>query len=247
MTEYNEHRLVVWNAVKNMLDKSFNMGDIGNPLLNERPNLNLATTSTDPQIMRFLFDLYEASGWEEYLTMARVIGNNIISDVFRDGYFIENSSLVYLSTEGEYPYVLLKLEAYLRGEPELVDKSDHQTITELVANWVDNRGAYIDWDLGPFGSETFPSVKVTDIIVDEYNIQLTVGDKFPLNVTVLPDDASSKAIFWDVQDKDIVSVDGNNVISALKEGETMAYVLSKSTDSVFSKPIHIIVSKEEIK
>lgn len=239
----DEDRQLVWEAARNICDKSYHMGDIGNPALGEKPDLNLAINSTDPMVIRILLHLYEASGWEEYLTQARVVGNNIVSSLFKEGYFIENSNLQYINTDGEYPYVLLKLEATLRGEPELVPESRYQSHYECDAVWRNERGELMYWDSTPLKSKTYPNVNVTSIRLSTEALELKVGEKSKIDVRIVPDDATSKAIFWDIKDKDVVGVTGDNTFVAKKEGETVAYAVSRSTLGMASKPIRIKVSR----
>ena len=241
--ELEQERELLWEAARSICDKTYHMGDIGNPLKGEKPNLNLATNSTNTSVIRMLLNLYEASGWDEYLTQARIVGNNIISNVFKEGYFIENSSLQYINTDGEYPYVLLKLEAVLRGEPDLVPDSRYLSHHECDASWIDERGALKPWDSAPHKTLTYPSVYVTEIRLSDYDVEMKVGETLPLEVTIIPDDASSKAIYWDIRDRDIVSVDGNNSFTALKEGETIAYAVSRGTANMVSKTINIKVTR----
>lgn len=241
--ELEEERELLWEAARSICDKTYHMGDIGNPLKGEKPNLNLSIHSTNTSVIRMLLNLYEASGWDEYLTQARIVGNNIISNVFKEGYFIDNSNLQYINTDGEYPFVLLKLEAVLRGEPELVPESRYLSHHECDASWIDDRGALQAWDSAPHKTLTYPSVYVTDIRLSEYDLELKVGATAPIGITIIPDDASSKAIYWDIRDKDIVSVDGNNAFTALKEGETIAYAVSRGTSNMISKPISIKVTR----
>lgn len=241
--ELEAERELLWEAARNICDKTYHMGDIGNPLKNEKPNLNLAINSTNTTIIRMLLNLYEASGWEEYLTQARIIGNNIISNVFKEGYFIPNSSLQYINTDGEYPYVLLKLEAVLRGEPDLVPDSRYLSHHECDATWIDERGALMSWDSAPHKSLTYPSVLVKDIRISDYDIEIKVGESAGVGITIIPDDATSKAIYWDIRDRDILGVDANNSFIGLKEGETVAYAVSRSTANMISKPVHIKVTR----
>lgn len=241
--ELEEERETLWETSRNICNKTLRMGDIGNPLKGERPNLSLALTSTDTFVLRMLMTLYEASGWDEYLTVARVIGNNIISKVYKEGYFIGNTNLQYIDTDGEYPYVLLRLEALLRGEPDLVPESYRKNHHECDAQWIDDRGALMTWDSTPLKTMTFPSVYITEMRLSDYELELKVGESVPVGVTIIPDDATSKAIYWDIRDRDIVSIEANNTVTALKEGETVAYAVSRGTSNMKSKPITIKVTR----
>ncbi len=242
--ELAESRANVWNALKNMCDKTYHLGDIGNIETGVRPKLNLATTTTDTAAMRTLFHLYEASGWDEYLTAARVIGNNIVANVFREGYFIPNQNLQYVNTDGEYSYCLLKLEGFLRGEPDLIPESRYRNHLEMDANWIqDDTEKKMGWQSIPYNSLTFPTVKVKSIRTNTNHIELKPGETANIEVTVRPDDASSKGYYWDIADDGIAKAIDNGTFEALREGETVAYAVSRSSMGVKSEPVYITVSR----
>ena len=241
--ELADEREAVWEALRNICDMTYRIGDIGNIETGERPKLNLAATTTESGVLRTMLRMYEATGWEEYLTMARVIGNNIVSSIYRNGYFIPNTNLQYVDTDGEYSYVLLKLEAYLRGEPHLVPDSRYINHHEMDASWIDDRGTYQDWISIPFNSLTYPSVKVKSIRTNIDTIELKLGETASIEVEVRPDDASSKGYYWDIDDDSIVTTVDNNTFLAKKEGTTIAYAVSKSAIRVKSKPVYITVTR----
>ncbi len=241
--ELEEERELMWEAARNICDKTYHMGDIGNPIKGEKPNLNLAIHSTDTTVIRMLLTLYEASGWDEYLTQARIVANNITANVFKGDYFIDDTTKQYINTDGEYPYVLLKLEATLRGEPDLVPDSRYLSHHECDAVYMDERSYLESWTSAPHKNLTFPTVKVTEIRFSEYDLELKVGEEKSIDVTIRPDDASSKAINWDIKDRDIVNVTGNNSFVGLKEGETVVYAASRSTTGIVSKPLYIKVTR----
>ncbi len=239
---FEAEKEAVWSLVKNYLNKTYHIGDIGNPILGEKPNLKIETNSSDPNLMRYLFSLYDASGWEEYLTLARIIGNNIIKTKFNGEFIIHDSDMLYIDTEGDYYYVLLKLEAYLRGESDLVPVSRHKSTHEIIASWYDERGQLRDWDTCAMAELAFPAVKPTEVILDKYSVEIKVGEEIPMTVTVLPDDAFSKAVNWDVRDADIARVSADGSIVGVKEGETVVYAIAKSAEGVYSKPVYVTVA-----
>ncbi len=242
--ELAESRANVWAALKNMCDKTYHLGDIGNIETGERPKLNLATTTTDTAALRTLFHMYEASGWEEYLTLARVIGNNIVAGQFRDGYFIPDSNLQYVDTDGEIAYCLLKLEGFLRGTPELIPVSRYRNHHEMDANWLqDDTEKNMGWQSIPYNSLTFPTVKVKSIRTNINHIEMKPGETAGIEVTVRPDDASSKGYYWEIADDSIVKAINNGTFEAMREGETIAYAVSRSSLGVKSEPVYITVSR----
>ena len=66
--------------------------------------------------------------------------------------------------------------------------------------------------------ETPPS----EVVVDEYRVFLTKGDEYQINATVHPDDAANKSLTYRSGVPDMVSVDENGKLNALRRG--IAYV-----------------------
>jgi len=240
---FEAEKEAVWSLVKNYLDKTYHIGDIGDPVKGEKPNLKIETNSSEPLLMRYLFSLYDASGWEEYLTLARIIGNNIVKTKFNGEFIIHDSDMLYVDTEGDYHYVLLKLEAYLRGEPNLVPVSRHKSTAEIIAAWYDERGQLRDWDTCAMAELAYPVVKPTEVLLDKYDVEIKVGEEVPMTVTVMPDDTFSKAVNWDVRDVDIARVNADGSIVGIKEGETVVYAIAKSAEGVYSKPVYVKVTR----
>lgn len=245
VTGIDAERETLWECARNICDKKYHIGDIGNPNRGIDPELNMGTNTTDPMVIRMLLRLYESSGNKEYLALARVVGNNILSRVYRNGYFIPNANLQYIDTDAEYAYVLLLLEAYLRGDKTLIPESRYQSHLEGDAVFRDDRNALENWSGTDLKTKTFPDVYVVEIRLDKTQLELEVGQSEKMGVTIRPDDATSKAIFWDIKDKDIVSVTSDNTFIAQKEGTTVAYAVSRGTANMVSKPVYITVKAKE--
>ncbi len=62
------------------------------------------------------------------------------------------------------------------------------------------------------------------------NLVMEIGESKPLEVTILPENATNKRLTYEVLDDDIVSVDENGLVTALKAGETAIFV-SATDDS----------------
>ncbi len=72
------------------------------------------------------------------------------------------------------------------------------------------------------------SVKATGIALDKTNIVLDEGEKIQLTATISPDDTTIKQVEWISSDEDVLLVDNNGAVTALKEGA--ATVTVRTTD-----------------
>lgn len=63
-------------------------------------------------------------------------------------------------------------------------------------------------------------VKVTEIILDKFTLTLDRDAEFTLTATVKPDDATDRKVVWSSDNKEVVSVDENGKLKALKAGKS---------------------------
>lgn len=67
------------------------------------------------------------------------------------------------------------------------------------------------------------------VLLNEHHITLNKEEQFTLSVSITPEDADDKTIEWKSEDESVATVDGNGVVTAVKEGETKIYATSTAT------------------
>ncbi len=87
--------------------------------------------------------------------------------------------------------------------------------------------------------------KVSDILVDNNDIYMQVGDSFKINAEVEPDDANEKGIIFESNNTDIVSVNESGNLTAKKEGNTVITVKSKENEEIKKECNVTVVRKME--
>ena len=87
--------------------------------------------------------------------------------------------------------------------------------------------------------------KVTDILVDNNNVYMQVGDTFKINASIEPDDANEKGIIYESSDTSIVKVDENGNLEAIREGEVSIIIKSKENEEIRKECKVIVVRKME--
>lgn len=127
----------------------------------------------------------------------------------------DNKDVVMIDSEGE-------LVAMSVGEA---------TITATTSN---GKEASVNVTVNP--------IKVSEIKVNESEVNLKVGDSVTLTAEVLPEDATDKTVEWSSENPEIVTVE-NGVIKAIASGTTK--VICQSKDGVKSE-VSVTVEKEEI-
>lgn len=84
-------------------------------------------------------------------------------------------------------------------------------------------------------------IPVEDIVVNTNYVEIKVNEKFTLNATVFPENATNKNIIWVSSDTNVVSVDGNGIIKGIKPG----YVTVTATTENGGKSVIVDVLVKE--
>ncbi|MBQ2917590.1 MAG: Ig-like domain-containing protein [Clostridia bacterium] len=84
--------------------------------------------------------------------------------------------------------------------------------------------------------------RVAGVALDKNVLTLNVGDTVKLNATVTPEDASDKTIAWESSNPDVVSVDADGNIKALKAGK--ATITVTTNDGEFTAKVEITVNEK---
>ncbi len=75
--------------------------------------------------------------------------------------------------------------------------------------------------------EVYVKVPVTKVKISDTNLTMTVGETKTLEASVKPKDATIKDVLWYTNNPLIATVDANGKVTAIAEGETEIYILSK--------------------
>lgn len=106
-------------AVVNQMARGLDLGDIG-MYPGAEPKVNLQTTEATAEALYAILYLYNHFHKEEYLELAKVIGDNILATKFNFGYFTQQKDCRYADFDAIEPLALLALCAAIKGMPELV-------------------------------------------------------------------------------------------------------------------------------
>ncbi len=71
---------------------------------------------------------------------------------------------------------------------------------------------------------TAPEVLVTEVILDKNSATLEIGEALTLKATIAPENATDKVLSWASSDENIVKVNENGVVTAIKEGSATVTV-----------------------
>lgn len=108
----------------------------------------------------------------------------------------------------------------------------------------------------PTASDTTPSqqsavVKASNLTISDTALELYKGDKAKLMVTVYPDNTADKSVKWSSSNSDVVSVDSEGNIAALKRGTATITVTNPASNvsakcSVTVKTVATVSSQTEL-
>lgn len=112
-TEQAEDQALLWSYFRDIV-YTFGLGDIGS-LGGANPNLDVDTSIDDPFALMAMVELYDHTKNKAYLEVARTIGNNIVTEKFHRGFFVESEVMLYSRLDQPDTLALLTLDAVIRG------------------------------------------------------------------------------------------------------------------------------------
>lgn len=211
---------IIWSALRNLYSY-YGVGDVGTAPGKEM-ELNLMTDCAEPYVLMGLCEMYETYNCEEYLDLARIVANNIVSQRFIEGYFYEDDKRLYANLNASEPYALVRFLATVKGIgkniPEYFgsrglysfdwyDRST-QTHTKIMSNKM--------WSLTLAGEILAESIDVA-----ETEITLRVGEKYIFDAMVEPETTEDKTVEWESSDRNVCTIDSDGVLTALAQGEVV--------------------------
>lgn len=85
--------------------------------------------------------------------------------------------------------------------------------------------------------------KVTNIILDQKEIYMQVGDNFQINAGLEPEDANDKNILYSSSNTDVAVITENGIITAKKEGSTNLIASSRENPNILAECKLYVVRK----
>ncbi len=215
--EFADEKEEIWKVIRG-IGKANGLGDLGEKYPGDNAKIDMLTSCAEPQIIVGLINIYRNTNDPVYLNLARRIGDNIVEKNFDGRFFVTSQNSKYVKFADNYAYILILLEAEIQHRsdevPEFVlcEPYFHCDI-QLDSGWVREK----KFDRDVFWTMTQPTVFVRQIRTKTDYIELKKGEKFPLDVTVVPDDATDTSIIWTSSDGSVADTDGTDIY-AYSEG-----------------------------
>lgn len=100
------------------LARGIGLADLGQ--VGVAPTTEPSTSCADPYAVLGLLQLYKATSQQGYLNLARRVADNILTQRFKDGYFVSGWHGPAARPDDEHPLALLHLSAVLAGRSEVL-------------------------------------------------------------------------------------------------------------------------------
>jgi hypothetical protein len=113
LLEKDEDKVKLWNYLRKIC-RNFELGDLG-MLGGYNPKLNFKTHVDDPYALITMCELYEQTKNVDYLNMARKIANNIVTNRFHRGFFVEEEYSLYSRLDSPELLSLITLDALIKN------------------------------------------------------------------------------------------------------------------------------------
>lgn len=194
-------------------------------------DLAVYDTSVDPNELVYTGN-YLTPAYDSYsstISNASKEGDNLTFDVNYEG---NNIDFVTIIVYGDNNEVIYKYE----GSPiyqVTVNSKGYENVTCSV---------YINGEMTHF-EQLFASqeiVHVTSVSLDQSSLEVSIGETYEFEATVLPENATNKELIWSSSDESVLTVN-DGVITAIKEGK--ATVTVKSKDGFKSSSCEVTVNK----
>ncbi len=98
------------------------LGNIGNTP-DENTLIDVETECSDPRAVLGLLEIYKKTGRQAFLELAKKVGDNILTESFRDGFFVQIKNNDNAKFDALEPLALLHLSAVISGKAELVPQA----------------------------------------------------------------------------------------------------------------------------
>lgn len=87
---------------------------------------------------------------------------------------------------------------------------------------------------------------VTEIVLSDKNKTVEEGETFTLSVSVLPENASNKAVVWSSSDEEAAMVDQNGVVTAKKAGSAVITVTAADNAEIKAECTVTVTAKKQV-
>lgn len=238
----------LWKVLRDMFSEKAPIGDIGEDFFNPDPDLDFATSSNNYSMCEMMISAYKATGHKDFLKFARAIANNWMRSNYASHEQIFTSGSNYFGTvSNDMLQILLELDALLLGRfDENIPHTSYVRGNEFYDTFIYHEdGRYMQENTffeNPSILYANDSVTVQEVNILHDKIELKVGDTMKINYEVIPWDAGSKAVLWDVYDQRVAMMDTDTAtLYALKKGKTKIRCVASSRTGIESKEVEVIV------
>ncbi len=245
--QYQEQIDIMWNFIKTYADNN-ELGILGtNKLGDEGTDVNLGTTNSSYGLILAFIHLYEATGNSQFIDMARVLAKNYVEAYTADGFIVGNTDWGTIYTGGDASngvYILALLEASIRGEFDECPSYVKHTGFREEEGFVEYEGKhYSTVNEFTYWQFPMPRIKAIDLELAKEELELKVGEIYPIEYTIYPDDASDKGVYISTDNTSSIAVDlDNNSIQAIKPG-TGEVIVRSTNDIMLKKKIKVTVTE----
>ncbi len=238
----------IWKVLRDMFSEKAPIGDIGEDFFNLDPNLDFATSSNNYEMVEMMISAYKATGHKDFLKFARAIANNWMrSNYASHEQMFTNGSNYFGTVSNDMLQILIELDALL------LDRFDENIPYTSLVRGNEFYDTYVYHNDGRYSQETsfvdtpsilYPndSVKVQEVNILHDTIELKVGQSIKIQYEVIPWDAGSKAVLWDIYDQRVAMMDTDTAtLYGLKKGKTKIRCVASSRTGIESKEVEVIV------
>lgn len=173
--------------------------------------------------------------------------DNDVAKLRKFSFHMSHRALYDIYVDNKLAKAGLKVESqdYLSVNISSISPGSHSwyVVTHIIDNENSQTIAYYKSEEKPF-EITAPAVAVTGVKIRPSTVSIEPGETYQLTATVMPDNASNKAVEWKSNHPELVSVDENGLITAIKrQAGTTVYITAKTVDGGKSSTCQVTVKE----
>ena len=134
----------------------------------------------------------------------------------------------------------------LKVNDQLTEDCEEELYKDIVIGDIDDEPILVSKDAVKLPIKAV--IPVESISLDKTETSLKIGETTALKATVLPENATDKTFSWSTSNKDVATVDGNGLVTAVGEGQATITATTKDGNKTascvvsVSKPAPVVVA-----
>ena len=236
---------ITWNYsdlnVTGLAYSQFSSNKIGVKLLNPS-SAEVSLTNAFGTAGKYTLKIYFTTDTSMYDTVELTVNPISVTSISLD----KQTMSINVGEQGSLTATVLPANATNKAytwstDAPLIATVDNGTVTGVAAGTATISATTSDGGLVASCTVTVSFVHITSFDIDDGNVSIEVGNTYTLSTTILPTNATNKAITWTSTVESVATVDSNGIVTGVSEGETN--IIGRTVDGGLGDTVKVVVTK----